>query len=720
MRCLLILLFLSLFTHSCRHRSYSDVSSSCDGLFGSEYQKCLKEGAGGPTLLQTDAWSLQVAAGSVAGELTGLIYNIKSKNDDTCLAGEGASWAWQPCQTYAINQQFHFDDRVQIKYTLKRDQNGSPIVLDGTVFRIQTRESANRFLNLEECTAAQSPEKDGCIVLDSPDQSIREKGEQVLQCLSINAAGEPVTVACNNAVYFLAMPNKNGDNLSLFPKNVYSSLVALVDKTTELDSVGLASETTVNTACDPIVEMITGSCPSPAEGAPPQPTIPTYLDFVQHFNTNAANCQSFRILSRSAGTALSARCPDAKGIAADQNDQKNSWVNIDACESSSNSKSGQCFNDSPIKDFTDHITETEKGAVVQVMKSTDGVNCIKVPSGRASRLSYEKCKDEPNDNNTTQFRMAKVSGKPNGESVVQLRSMINPEQCADLTTMTLVNCQDQTQKYVFDGASNDIRAENDATKFYKFHHCSIATNHDLSGHYDCHYQTPAKLKRWAKLSFALGFLALAAIPLAFIGASVALVEIAAITLSVPSYVFDGMLCAANDPLASASACMSLEIGIVTDFALADFGGKSVASAAMKKPAVQSMFKNNFGSGVSQAMIYTAKKIVKSRTWRPDYAATAFNHTILQMIKNHKYGRQELTEIFRIAREQPGKMGCGIMACNHPLMPFPRAAEINSYIDLTLLKDLETSKIAPAKKQAIQVLLSSKSTPEQIAGAKAKL
>ena len=721
MRCLFILCLLSLFTHACRHRSYSDVSSSCEGLFGSAYQKCLKEGAGGPSLLQMNGWSLQVAAGSVGGELTGLIYNIKSKNDDTCLSGDGTSWVWQPCQTYAVSQQFHFDDRVDIKYSLKRDRNGAPIILDGTAFRIQTRESALRFLGSTECEGDMTPEKDGCIALDFSAQSFREKGEQALVCLSIDSTGNPLTTACSKAVYFLAMPNKNGDNLSLIPKNVYSSLVALVDKTTELDSVGLATETTVNTECDPIVEAIRGSaCPTSADETASIPAIPPFLDFTQHFDANSGSCQSFRFLSRGTGNALTARCPDVKGLAVDQNDQKNSWVTIDACEGSSNSPTGQCFNDSAIKDFTDHIVETEKGLVVQVMRTTDTEKCVKVPRGRAGPLTFEKCKDAANDNSSTQFRMAKITSKPNGESIVQLRSMVNPDKCVDLTTMALVDCQNQTQKYVLDSSTNDLRAENDANQFYKFHHCSIATNHEQSGHYDCHYQTPAKIKRWAKLSFALGFLALAAIPLAFIGASVAIVDIAALTLSVPSYVFDGLVCASKDPLASASACMSLQIGIVADVALSDFGGKSFASAAMKKPAVQSLLKNNFSGAFSQSMIYTAKKLVKSRTWRPEFAASAFNASILQMIKAHKYGRAELSEIFRIAREQPGKLGCGLMSCNHPLMPFPRRAEIDSYIDLTLLKDLQSSKMEPAKKQAIEVLLSSKSTPEQITAAKAKL
>lgn len=753
-----------------------------DGTFwGPAYQNCLNRQVtlNNSDAIAAEADSTRLELASLVPKLTGLVYSISSKKHKTCLTEIQGKWLWTPCTRYGIGQQFHIGDRQKIKYWLATspDKGGEPITLDGYAFRLETKKSIDRWLRLERCSEGQSSENDDCIeAIDDNDYETKKAAFQ--ECLSVETngenEGEVITTPCSNATFFIAIPNKYGTNQALDQGSRDSlkfnqtdrrfiSIIAVTDRETNkrLDSIDGTLTSSRKTAqgedCGQLSELALDAGLSEQEFEELYPDCkakkpPAFVDISDAFRQQS-DCQWFRHLtSGNAGESLKAICPDSrKSLAQQQEKTESSHLIIDACSLGLFSQDAECSRKEGIKKLYDHFEELDNGVIVQLTPADKPMQCARLGE-QGKRISFVDCGKSENDDIRTQFRSknlaiqaeageAGAQAEATGKIMIKLQSVANPELCIDAEKLIAIRCDD-IDAYRGEGTfeltpSNSGVVSTNRLLPYNLHHCSIVSSQTENNAYDCRYNIPQKLKRWAELGFGLSFLGFVGLPFLVVNAPAVTIALSSLVASIPSFVFDGMVCASGEPNISLGSCISLGIGLGLELTLNFIGVsisktiKKIASSAFTGMDLKEAFStiryysafdnvvavgevSGINNAVRRSFSYFAKKLFRSGSYAPESGQRLIGSSFINAVKKNKFSYQQTKELFAKLWNS-GKGACGRLSCRHPLSPIPKPSEVDRFIQVEMVERTlpKMDNLTQLEKKNIRILLSPDATKSDI-------
>ena len=524
---LLPVLVLASAVASCKQFSSSTITgaAACAGKYGKAYDDCVHASAG-PLGGQEMAWvsgMQQQAAISVISSM-GHVHQIKSTDGTQCLTVNGQQPIWGTCNNFAMSQQFHFVDMVDVAY-----QAVPGARLASTAFRIATRASVKSHV------AADSEEK-----------------APPLMCLS-SKANATAMVRCEDATFFTTLVNSHDGRNDAARKveNQWVSLVAFVADTSRLHNAFKANTKATEQAAtiDPLAGILG---PSSKKTEPRPPAKPVVIDLGNL--AGRTSCDALRELVAEGVQAVT-RCP-ATNVVADQEQLRPAQLYVLDCGLSRLDLEANCQGAEPIKSYHEFMTDLREGPVAQLLTKGDEFHCVEARGGQA--VINEHCDQNAHDHTSTQFRVEILPGaSSNGQSKARIRSLANRDQCLNLDTMRLGPCQ-SAKAFPFDAVVNDLVA-NPGGKLTSFflQPCLIASSQSQNASYDCRFEIPYRYRAMEKASIAL-----AMIP---------------IVGNLASIILDGVTCGAGLGAFSDSACIGMSIGIL--FEVGQFEGSFLGAFA---------------------------------------------------------------------------------------------------------------------------------------------
>lgn len=754
--------------------------------------------------IDRDVQSQQTKLASLMPQTTGMVYNVRSgKFDSSCLSEEDGKWFLRTCNAIALGQQFYIGDRQRVSYWLKKDSQGQPIMIDAIAFRLEVRSSVDDWFQLSSCEEGESAEKDGCVDVDDS-RSLEDAQSRYVQCLSVSKeeskSGEILTTDCLSASYFIALPSKFGTNEALEAEsaadlrydqksNRYVSLVAIVDDETNAKIMTVNGELIDSQSqdgndeggldenqidCDLLFESgdYLEYSKEELEILCPDSTFEKKAELVVDISEAFMPTDDCRYLMHIQGAKvdqeLKAICPaDGQSIADQQNKVSETHMFLDTCSLGLFSQDAQCINQHAIKKLYNHFDELENGYITQVTKADDPSKCARLEED--NRVIFVDCAEGKNDDLETQFRVINMAHKTDGFgfselngdshssseqlkiSMVKLQSIARPNLCIYIDGESALSCDSLNPfpgpgVYEINPASSAL---NDSTSFNPFllHHCSSVSSHSENNRYDCRYEVPQKLKRWAKLGFGLSFLGLISLPAILIAPELSVAAVSLIA-SIPSFVFDGLVCNSGEQNIRLSGCIGLGVGLGVEVGFFSFSLRTLKNIPSRyftwmifKPSLANFTESvSYFAGVdnlmavieaanlsklSKAFSYMASRMARSAgKGAAESAADSLPElmygSFVNTVKREKYSYAQFEEVLQKMWDG-AKGACGRISCRHPLSYFPKPSEFRRFIKQELVeKTLPRMGFSDAEEQSLRILLSPDSSDSAIETARSAL
>jgi hypothetical protein len=336
-------------------------------------------------------------------------------------------------------------------------------------------------------------------------------------------------------------------------------------------------------------------------------------------------------------------------------------------------------------------------------------------------------------------------------SMVKLQSVANPKLCIHIDGGNAIPCDNLNPLsgagvYELNPASGGLNDSMSLSSFF-LHHCSSVSSHSENNTYDCRYEVPGKLKRWARLGMGLSFLGLIALPGVFIVEELALSTISLIA-SIPSFVFDGMVCASGERNIMMQGCIGLGVGLGVELGFFAFSLRTLKRIPARyftwvlfEPTLERFtesFKFFIGADRIQLLLETANLSKISKTFA--YMASRMSRaagkggaesgaesvrqlmygSFINAVKREKYSYKELTKLLQTMWDG-AKGACGRISCRHPLSFFPKPSGFKRFVEVELVeKTLPEMSLSTTEKQNIRILLSPDASQSAIETARSSL
>ena len=400
------------------------------------------------------------------------------------------------------------------------------------------------------------------------------------------------------------------------------------------------------------------------------------------------NCSSFAFLANVGGKAVG-KCPSGD-LLSEQNNLSNNHVFVHSCGDPDLNIGANCTGLDPIKNFYDHAEAKDWGMVVKVSPRGSEHNCLQIEGLRIGEIDH--CDKNSADNPSIQFRAEPMVNEDmkNGKSKVRLRSVQNPNLCADLAGDRLVDCR-MAPKLTFDPVANDILVrKGDKWQSYFMTMCLVATSHSKNGRYDCQREIPWQYALYEKLSIGLAF-----IP--YVG-------------PVLATVFDGMLCASNEEKYAESGCIGLGLDLSLGILLGDFLPLGSLGVGTMKIAAKAGTATKAGLFAVSSSARTALRKAAVRTgYTPTSVKGSFlvmNKPVIKALTQKDFSAQMLLQAFNKARSSNH---CGGARCDGWWNPAPRPGQetkdylnqLSSYVSRSQMPAQDKNLVLKKLKEASQ-------------------
>ena len=631
--------------------SNTQAAAACDGLFGKAYNDCVAQSMGSGSVASSLESSLTGVGTMMLQNRIGSAYAIKYAGNfkdcmvldggnkgtvgcgiaDLCLSIANNSASWEACDSYKVEQQFHFLDEAPIKFRLHES-----ITHESVAFHLATRTSVKNFYSFNS---------------------------KNMMCLNFLADSVQL-VSCEDAPYFMTLMNRYDDDEDMARKkeNQFVSLVGLMGFTKKINN--FIENNVESEVLDPIGEALKTEEEKKLDEASKDDkrakegsrTQRKFIDLGSF--AGLKGCDNFRTLSRKSGKFVT-ECPSLD-IREDQNRFSENHVFVHSCGGPSITKVADCSGLDPIKNYFDYSEGKDWGIVVKMLPKGEEHNCLQV-QGNAIR-EITNCDKNETDNASIQFRAEPLLSKElkNGKTMMRLRSMTNIGLCADLSNETLVECT-KAPAHTFDPVANDfIVKKGNEYKSYFMNRCIVATSHKKNQKYDCQKQLRWDYKLFEKLSIGLSF-----IP--YVG-------------FIPATIFDAFLCGSNEEEFAVMGCVSLGLDLSLGILFGDImplmpAGRSAVKFVANKGA--SLTSKAFAAANAKMALHNAA----TRTGVSKKTLTGISDTLHKPIadalgKNKLSGKQ-LLDVFKKVRESSNCFG---VSCAGWWSPVPAAgAETNQYL-----------------------------------------